>query len=64
MGGDIWGDWIHIYVWLTGFPGGLAVKNSPAMQETQVQTLGWEGYSPWGHKESDMAEHMHTHIYG
>ena len=22
--------------------GGLMVKNSPAMQETQVQSLGWE----------------------
>ena len=57
------------------------VKNLPAMQETQVQSLGQEdpqrkewrltpifvpgeshgqrslaGYSPWGHKESDMTE--------
>ena len=57
------------------------VKNLPAIQETQVQSLGWEdplekgtathssivpgecygqrslaGYSPWGHKESDMTE--------
>ena len=65
------------------FPGGSAVKNLPAMQEMQVQSLGWEdplekgmathsspvflpgdfcgqrslvGYSPWGHKESDMTE--------
>ena len=21
------------------------------------------GYSPWGHKEMDMTEHTHTHIY-
>ena len=27
--------------WL-GFPGGLVVKNLPAMQETWVQSLGWE----------------------
>ena len=26
----------------TGFPGGPAVKNLPAMQETWVQALGWE----------------------
>ena len=29
----------------SGFPGGRAVKNSPAIQETQemwVQSLGWE----------------------
>ena len=64
---------------LLGFPGGLAVKNLPARQETRVQSLGREdplekgmdtpsislarefhgqrslaGYSPWGHKESDM----------
>ena len=57
------------------------VKNLPAVQETWVQSLGWEdllekgrlpapvflpeefhgqrsqaGYSPWGHKESDMTE--------
>ena len=25
-----------------GLPGGSAVKNLPAMQETQVQSLGWE----------------------
>ena len=24
------------------FPGGSAVKNPPAMQETPVQSLGWE----------------------
>ena len=22
-----------------------------------------EGYSPWGHKESDLTEHTHTHLY-
>ena len=63
----------------SGFPGGSAVKNLPAGQETQVQSLAQEdplekematapvslpekphgqrnlaGYSPWGHKESDM----------
>ena len=27
---------------LRGFPGGSAVKNRPAMQETWVQSLGWE----------------------
>ena len=25
-----------------GFPAGSAVKNPPAVQETQVQSLGWE----------------------
>ena len=25
-----------------GFPGGSAVKNLPAMQKTQVQSLGWK----------------------
>ena len=25
-----------------GFPGGSVVKDLPAMQETQVQSLGWE----------------------
>jgi len=59
------------------------IKNPPAKQETQVQSLGWEdplekgmathssilawiipwteelvGYSPWGHKESDMTERL------
>ena len=27
---------------LKGFPGGLVVKNLPAMQETGVRSLGWE----------------------
>ena len=30
------------------------VKNLPAMQETQVQSLGWE--DPLGSEESDMTE--------
>ena len=47
------------------------VKNLPAMQETWIQSLGWEGpleketarefhglYSPWGRKESDMSEQL------
>ena len=66
------------------------VKNLPAIQETWVQSLGWDdplekemailqysclenphgqrslaGYSPWGHKESDMTDRLSTkHIKG
>ena len=36
-----------------GFSGGLVVKNLPAMQETQVQSLGWE--DPL---EKEMATHV------
>ena len=64
-----------------------SVKRPPAMQETQVRSLGWEppwreegmethssmlaweipwaeepGYSPWGHRESDMTERLSTHM--
>ena len=67
------------------------IKNLPAMQETQFQSLGqegqedplekgmathssilaWEipwteepgGYSPWGHKESDMTEQLSAHAH-
>ena len=64
------------------------VKNLSAIQETWVESLGWEdslekemaptpvffpeksygqrslvGYSPWGHKESDMTEHVHTYTH-
>ena len=35
-----------------GFPDGAAVKNQPAVQETQVQSLGWE--DPLG---KEMATH-------
>ena len=35
-----------------GFPGGSVVKNSPAKQETQVQSLGWED-----HLEKEIATH-------
>ena len=31
-----------VHMSILGFPDGLAVKNPPAMQETQVQSLGWE----------------------
>ena len=30
------------YMFLQGFPGGPDAKNLPAMQETQVGSLGWE----------------------
>ena len=46
------------------------VKNLPANEEDWVQSLekgmathgqrSLAGYSPWGCKESDMAEHGHT----
>ena len=64
------------------------VKNLSAIQETWVESLGWEdslekemaptpvffpeksygqrslvGYSPWGHKESDMTERVHTYTH-
>ena len=32
--------YIVVYIW--GFPGGLVVKNPPAMRETWVSSLGWE----------------------
>ena len=35
------------------FPGGLAAKNPPAMQEMQVQSLGWE---------DPLEEEMATHF--
>ena len=41
----------HFYS-IRGFPGGSAVKNQPAIQETQVQSLGWE--APL---EKEMATH-------
>ena len=36
----LWGGG-HIF-FTKGFPGGSAVKNLPAIQETQVQSLDWE----------------------
>ena len=42
-----------------GFPGSSVVKNPPAMQETQVQTLGWE--DPL---EEEMATHSSTLAWG
>ena len=37
-GMDIFTTWIMVW----GFPVGLAVQNLPAIQETWVQSLGWE----------------------
>ena len=34
-----------------GFPGGSVVSNLPAMQETWVQSLGWEDPPPPPEKE-------------
>ena len=38
-----------------GFPGGSVVKNSPAMKEMQVQSLGWGGPL-----KKEMATHSST----
>ena len=38
-----------------GFPGSSVVKNLPAVQETRVQSLGWE--DPL---EKELAPHSHT----
>ena len=38
---------------MVGFPGGSAIKNLPAMRETQVRFLGWE--DP---REDEMATHF------
>ena len=43
---------IDVYSICMGFPGGSAVKNPPAMQETQVQSLG---------REDPLEEDMATH---
>ena len=40
------------YAYILGFPDGSVVKNSPAMQDTSVQSLGWE--DPL---ENEMASH-------
>ena len=42
---------------IMGLPGGLAVKNTPATQEKQVRSLGWE--EPL---EEDIA--IHSRILG
>ena len=34
---------------LLGFPGGSVVKNLPAMQEMQIQSLDWEDPPGGGH---------------
>ena len=39
--GHHWSDWASTPVFL-GFPWAQLVKNPPAMQETWVQSLGWE----------------------
>ena len=45
---------IYVFTYM-GFHGGLAVKNLPAVQETRVQALGWEGPL-----EEGMAAHPRT----
>ena len=42
-----------------GFPGDPAVRNSPTVQETQVQSLGWEGPL-----ENEMAAHTSALVWG
>ena len=41
-----------------GFPGGAVVKNLPAIQEAQVQSLGWEDTL-----EEGMATHSSIHVW-
>ena len=41
------GEVYHLLSYV-GFPDGSAVRNLPAMQETQVRSLGWEDLQEWG----------------
>ena len=44
------GEFIYVYIYTNvGLPQWLMVKNSPAMQETWVQSLGWENSMEGGH---------------
>ena len=36
---------------------------NPVGLENSMDRGAWWGYSPWGHKESDMTEHTHTHSH-
>jgi len=40
MGGEFWGEWIHVYVWL---PAPVFLPRESHGQRSL------EGYSPWGH---------------
>ena len=51
--------YIYIYECFISFPGGSAVKNLPAMQGTQVQSLG--GEDPL---EKEMATHSRILAWG
>ena len=42
----------------TGFPGGLVLKNLPAMQEMRVGSLGWEDPP-----EKEMATHSRILVW-
>ena len=42
-----------------GFPGDPVVRNTPTVQETRVQSLGWEGPL-----ENEMATHSSVLVWG
>ena len=41
----------------------MATHSSILAWKNFVDRGSWQGYSPWGHKELDMAEHMHAHTH-
>ena len=45
--GRVRSDFTHYYTTQGSFPGGPALKNQPAVQETRVQSLGWEDPQKW-----------------
>ena len=46
---------MYIYMWVLRW---LSAKESTCHGQKSLV-----GYSPWGHKESDMIEHASMHIY-
>ena len=52
-------DLVILGYMMMGFPAGLVVQNPPAMQETWVQSLGWQ--DPL---EEGMPTHSSIHAWG
>ena len=63
---------VHKVSWVHSFLAKLRQKSrnkvwqwqpTPVLLPWNTEQRSLEGYSPWGHKESDRIEHTHTHTH-
>ena len=55
--------WVRSLGWEDPLEESMATHSSVLAWRTPIDRGAWQGYSPWGHKESNTTEHLSTAQY-